>query len=210
MLSAIHPRPLFTPLFAFADSPSHPDRMFSRDLALRNLAMRRAAALCIVLFFAIGCGGHAFKDKAEEAAYLKSLSNPTPEQWKRREALSVELKMENDRRPPKVGEIVTIPESAVVMSVYDGVEWFRALKANLEKMMKEASQAMRHQNQEYDKHFVGDVWKNDRVRVLEIGPDWVKILALTDDSGHAKKVREDYEGPATRVEGYTDKWWEKQ
>jgi hypothetical protein len=61
--------------------------------------MRRGWVLLAVL--TMGCGGHAptgpaFTSEREESAYLESLSNPTPEQWKRREALRAKRKAQED------------------------------------------------------------------------------------------------------------------
>jgi hypothetical protein len=49
-----------------------------------------------------GCSkGTQFDSEAEELAYLSSLSNPTPEQWKRKNALTIKVAQEIEARESK-------------------------------------------------------------------------------------------------------------
>jgi hypothetical protein len=56
-------------------------------------AMRaRWLAMGLLAVATTGCGGGSFKDAEEELRYLQSISNPTPEQFRRREQLPKEIK----------------------------------------------------------------------------------------------------------------------
>lgn len=58
--------------------------------------MRWLAVIAVVAALASGCGP-SFDSDAEELAYLKALSNPTPGQWKRRNELAEKSAAESDR-----------------------------------------------------------------------------------------------------------------
>jgi hypothetical protein len=59
--------------------------------------VRRIVLALVVAGFVAGCGS-GFKDESEELRYLGSLSNPSPEQWKRREELNKKRADEEEAR----------------------------------------------------------------------------------------------------------------
>jgi len=60
---------------------------------------KSVALLAIILSLAAGCGSKLgtakFDSEREEHAYLSSLSNPTPEQWKRKNELTEKIARES-------------------------------------------------------------------------------------------------------------------
>jgi hypothetical protein len=62
----------------------------------------RLLAIGLAAIVLTGCGS-GFKDEVEEYRYLRSLSNPTPEQWRRMRWLADQPA---DRPPPLGGETI--------------------------------------------------------------------------------------------------------
>jgi hypothetical protein len=56
--------------------------------------MRTMIVSVLCLAIGVGCGGAKFADEREELSYLSSLSNPTPEQWKRKKELEEQARSE--------------------------------------------------------------------------------------------------------------------
>ncbi len=140
-----------------------------------------------------------FKDEKQELAYLESLSNSTPVQWKRRE----ELREAKKGWAPDVGSVIAVPDYVIALDVYDSLDARRlATKFNL---AKDFASPERNAN---DKFRVTCLWAGDKVRVLEIGEDYICVEMLADADGSPKKPRDSYGGDGDLRRVYLVRWWD--
>jgi hypothetical protein len=169
------------------------------------------ASACLLFPFA-GCGSQ-FKDQKEELAYLESLSNTTPSQWKRRE----ELRKQKKTWPPELHSTVALPEGAIV-DIYATLESFRQASAMLKAQTYRdvvASEKAGHaiytpEFEAADELRITTLWPGSKVQIMEIGSDYVHIDALSDASGETIKPVSRFKGPLGQQHGYIKKWWESK
>ena len=143
--------------------------------------------------------GGEFKDEKQELAYLESLSNPTPVQWKRRE----ELREAKKDWAPDVGSQIALPAYVIAMDVCDSIDALRRAKS-----LAEADKISSPEWDANDKNRVGSLFAGDKVRILEIGDDYVCVEMLVDKYGEPEKPRDSYPGNPDQTTVYSTKWWE--
>ena len=146
-----------------------------------------------------GCSSE-FKDAKQELKYLESLSNPTPEQWKRRENLREQKK----EWAPEPGSEVLLPEAAVALDMFATLESWR-LAVSLDKADKVSSPEW----DENGKHRVTTLFRDYKVKIIEIGDDYVLVDVICKADGEPIKPVSGFDGAQDQTRGYVTKWWDR-
>ena len=200
-----------------------------------RIAFLSLASACL-LFPLAGCSSE-FKDQKEELAYLESLSNPTPSQWKRREELreqmagcSSEFKDQKEelayleslsnptpgrwKRREELREQKKYwpPELHSVVALPEGetIPVYATLDSfrQASAMLKAGHAINIPQLEAAEKYRITSLWPGCKVRIMGIGDDWVHIYIICDPDGNSIKRLSRFEGPAGQEHGYAEKWWE--
>jgi hypothetical protein len=140
-----------------------------------------------------------FKDEKQELAYLESLSNPTPVQWKRRE----ELRVAKKDWAPDVGSQIALPAYVIALDVYDSLDARRRATA-----LDVAGMISSPEWNANDKYRVTSLFAGDKLRILEIGDDYVCVEMLVDNNGEPKRPRSNYPGDPDLTRVYSPRWWD--
>ena len=176
--------------------------------------MNRSAFLALVLaccgvFPLAGCWSE-FKSQREELAYLESLSNPTPSQWKRRE----ELRGKKDTWPPEPRSVVTIPNSKLIIlfSTLDVLRKDIAITKADSWRDVAASEKAGHAVYTPEFEAVSDLcittlFPGAKVKILDIGDDYVHVEFVADSKGDPVKPTDQFKGDRSQNHGYAEKWW---
>jgi len=174
--------------------------------------MMRSFGLVLVELLAlssIGCSSE-FKNERQELAYLESLSNPTPTQWRRRE----DLREKKKTWPPELQSVVTITNYHVLFP-YATLEAFRKdqaiKKAGTWRDVAASERAgyavLTPEYEAVSKLCITTLYPGSKVRVLEIGDDYVHVEFVADEHGNPVTPASYFKGHTGH--GYTEKWWDK-
>jgi hypothetical protein len=89
------------------------------------------------------------------------------------------------------------------MDVYDGIDAWRRARA-----LVEADKISSPEWDANDKNRVGSLFAGDKVRILEIGDDYVCVEMLVDSYGEPNKPRKSYPGDPDQSRVYSKRWWD--
>lgn len=172
--------------------------------------MNRVCAACLLIVLALAGCSSGFRDDTEELAYLEALSNPSPDQWKRRESLratEAEKKATRDREAyeagPAVGSTVELPPAVALLDVFDSLESLQTAQSLLRTGKLDSPEYL-----DNDRHRFTTLGTGATVTILEVGEDHVVFLAHSERSGEAVSARDGYSGTGTAERLYASRWWD--
>jgi len=126
-----------------------------------------------------------FKDERQELPYLESLSNPTLTQWKRRE----DLRGKKPTWPPELNSVETIPDTLFPFATLEAFRKDQAMrKAGTWRDVAASDRAgyaiLTPEYEAVSNLCMTTLEPGSKVKVLEIGDDYVHVQFVTDNHGH--------------------------